>query len=289
MANTITLAKNYISMLDEVYRAASTADDLTSSGTIVREGANANEILVPKISMSGLRNYDRATGYKTGNVKLEWETKKFEYDRGIIFNVDVMDDEETINTAFAKLGAELVRTMVVPEADAYTYAKICAVEGIGNANGSGETYENGEQVLDALVKGVTTLDEAGVPSSERYLKITPTLLRMAQNVKSYINMGIFDSFAKVTPVPQTSFYTKIDLLDEEAGYFKKNSAGADLNFMIVHKPAIIKYDKHVTSNIISPDANQSADAYMLKYRKYGIVEAFDNKAAGIYISHKAVG
>ena len=63
--------------------------------------------------------------------------------------------------------------------------------------------------------------------------------------------------------------------------------GLDINFVIVHKPAIIKFDKHIASSLISPDANPDADAYIAKYRKYGIVDVYANKAAGIYLSHKA--
>lgn len=290
MANTITLAKNYVDMLDEVYKLASTTSDLTSTGDIVRQGANAEEILIPKMTMSGLRNYDRGTGYKTGNVQLEWETKKFNYDRGLLFQVDTMDNEESINLAFGQLGAEFMRTMVAPEADAFTYAELAGTSGITDLESSGVTYASGEEVLDALVEAMTAMDEAEVPMTERYLKITPTLYRLAQNVKTYINSGILDSFAAITTVPQTRFYTQVTLLDTDAGNYEKTSGtGADINFMIIHKPSIIKYDKHVASDVISPSANQTADAYMMKYRKYGIVEVYDNKAKGIALSHKATG
>lgn len=290
MANSITLAKNYTAMLDEVYKLASTADDLTSSSDIVRAGANANEILIPKMSTTGLRNYVRGTGYQTGDVTLAWETKEFNYDRGLKFQVDVMDDEETINLAFARLGAEFMRTQVAPEGDAFTYATLAGTSGITDLKSAGETFTTGEAVLDALVAAMTSMDEAEVPMTERYLKITPTLYRLAQNVKTYVNSGILDSFAGITTVPQTRFYTQVTLLDTTAGAYQKTATtGADLNFMIVHKPAIIKYDKHTASDIITPSANQDADAYMLKYRKYGIVEVYDNKAKGIVISHKAAG
>ena len=57
--------------------------------------------------------------------------------------------------------------------------------------------------------------------------------------------------------------------------------------MIIHKPAIIKFDKHIASDIINPAINPSADAYISKYRKYGLVDVYRNKVAGIYLSHKA--
>ena len=42
MPNTIALAKNYTSILDEVYKGASVTADLTSDASMMREGANAN-------------------------------------------------------------------------------------------------------------------------------------------------------------------------------------------------------------------------------------------------------
>ena len=57
--------------------------------------------------------------------------------------------------------------------------------------------------------------------------------------------------------------------------------------MIIHKPAIIKFDKHIASDIIPPNSNPGSDAYISKYRKYGIVDVYKNKVAGIYLSHKA--
>lgn len=293
MPNTFTLAQNYTSMLDEVYKLASTTNEFTSGADMVRQGANAKEILIPKMSMDGLKDYDRNSGYKSGNVKLEWQTKEFNYDRGTKFSVDWADNEETLNLAFGQLGAEFVRTQVAPEADAFFYAKLAGISGISKE--ADKTYTSGEEVLDALAAAMSKMDEDEVPATDRHLRITPTLLRMAQNVKTYINSGILDSFASVVAVPQTRFYTQIDLMDgtsggeEVGGYKKTDSTGADINFMIIHKPAIIKFDKHTASDIIDPSVNQDADAYILKYRKYGIVEAFENKVAGIFLSHKTAG
>lgn len=119
MANNITLSKNYISMLDEVYKKASFTTVLTSDSSMVRQGKNAKEIIIPKMDMDGLKNYTRNSGYTDGDVKLEWETRSFNYDRGIRFKVDNMDNEETIEIAFGRLGAQFQRTKVAPEADAF--------------------------------------------------------------------------------------------------------------------------------------------------------------------------
>lgn len=57
MANSIALAKVYTTMLDEVYKQASLTSVLDGAADLMREGMNANEIVVPKLSMDGLANY----------------------------------------------------------------------------------------------------------------------------------------------------------------------------------------------------------------------------------------
>lgn len=292
MPNSVVLAKAYVPMLDEVYKLASTTNDLTSDATMVRAGTNAKEILVPQLSMDGLKSYDRNDGYKSGNVKIEWKTVSFNYDRGTKFSVDWADNEESINLAFGQLGGEFMRTQVAPESDAFAYATIAGTAGISKAEA---TYTTGEEVLDALVKAVTKMDEDQVPAAQRFLKITPSLLNLARSVKTYVNSGILDTFAGITAVPQSRFFTEIQLNDgksggqESGGFKKKDSTGADINFMIVHRPAIIKIDKHVVSDVILPNANPDADSYILKYRKYGLVSVYPNKAAGVYLSAKPAG
>lgn len=93
----------------------------------------------------------------------------------------------------------------------------------------------------------------------------------------------------ITPFP-TAFYSPVtgnSAPGWTAGkYYKQTSAGgAPINFMIVHKPAVIQFGKHTVSKVISPDANPDADAYIFSYRAYGLTDAYENKAAGIYCSH----
>lgn len=64
--------------------------------------------------------------------------------------------------------------------------------------------------------------------------------------------------------------------------------GVEINFLIVHKPAVIQYQKHVAPKIVTPEANQNADAYKFGYRNVGIAEVYENKVAGIYLHCKAI-
>lgn len=288
MPNTIALAKNYIDILDEVYKMASVTADLTSDSSMMRAGANANEILYPQIEVGGLGDYDRNSGYTSAAVKMQWKTANFNYDRGAKIEVDVMDNQESMNIAFTRAGAELQRTRVAPEADAFTFATICGFEGITMV---GENLADGAAFLAALIVAKNKMDEDEVPEEGRILYATPTLLNSVMALDTTKSREILNSFTVKKKVPQSRFYTAIDLLDgktggEEAGHFKKNAEAKDINFMIIHKPAIIKFDKHVASDIIPAALNANADGDILKYRKYGLVDYYKNKAAGFYVSHK---
>ena len=290
MPNTIALAKNYTSILDEVYQNASVTADLTSDNTMVRAGANANEIVYPQISVSGLGDYSRNSGYTNGSVNLEWKTAKFNYDRGTKISVDVMDNEESRDIAFTMAGSELMRTKVAPEGDAFVFATLAGIEGISKATPA--TYADATEFLNALIEAKNKMDEDEVPEEGRILYATPTLMNGVMALDTTKSREILNSFTVKKSVPQSRFYTEIDLLDgkspsEEAGHYKKATGGKDINFMIVHKPAVIKFDKHTASDIIPASANPDADADISKYRKYGIVDVYQNKVAGIYLSHKA--
>jgi len=290
MPNNIVLAKNYTDLLDEVYKNASVTADLVSDASMMRAGANANEILYPQISVSGLGDYDRNSGYTKGAVSVVWKTATFNYDRGTKISVDTMDNQETFNIAFGMAGATLQRDKVAPEADAFTFATLAGVEGISKATPA--TYADGAAFLAALLAAKSEMDEDEVPEEGRILYATPTLLNSIIALDTTKSKEVLNAFTIKKPVPQSRFYTAIDLLDgkssgEELGHYQKATTGKDINFMIVHKPAIIKFDKHTASSIIAPDNNPDSDAYISKYRKYGLVDVYKNKVAGIYLSHKA--
>ena len=117
MPNTLVLPKNYTDLLDEVYKVSSVTADLIGDSSMVRAGTNVNEICYPQISVTGLGDYDRNSGYTSGAVDLQWKTVAYNYDRGTKISVDTMDNQESFNIAFGKAGSELIRTKVAPDGD----------------------------------------------------------------------------------------------------------------------------------------------------------------------------
>ena len=295
MANAISKFQKYVPLLDEVYKKAALTSVLDSDESLAKAGANANEIIIPKIDMDGLGDYSRNSGYTNGDVTFTNETVQFNYERGRMFSVDAMDDEETAGLAYGKLASEFIRTKVAPEGDAFRFAIYAGTSGIGSATG---TLSTGADVIAALRTATTTMDEAEVPYENRYLFITPTLKGLTDDLDTIKSKEVFNRFAQVIEVPQTRFYTAIDMLDgktsgeERGGYVKhvstgaSDAAGADINFMIVEKSAVMQYNKHIAPKVIAPEANQDADAWKFGYRKYGLADVYENKVAGLYVHHK---
>lgn len=204
----INLAKNYAPLLDEVYKEAALTEELVSDASVVREGANAHEILVPKMTVDGLGEYSRSTGYAEGAVSVEWETVSLDYERGVKFDIDSMDDEETFEIAFGQASNTLVKTKAAPEGDAYTFAKLAGKSGIRTATG---TLSTGDNVLAAISAGIAQMDDDEVPAEGRILYITPTLYNKLIAIENYKFKEILDTFAVVKKVPQARFYTAITL------------------------------------------------------------------------------
>ena len=291
MPNSIALGSTYVPVLDEVYKLASLTSDLDGSPELVRAGANANELIIPKMSMDGLADYSRNGGYVGGDVTMVNETVACNFDRGRMFSVDNMDNMETAGIAFGRLAGEFIRTKVAPELDAFRFACYAGTTGISKV-AAGATLSTGADVIAALRAAITQMDEDEVPYEDRYLYITPTLKGLADDLDTTKSKEVFKRFAKVVEVPQTRFYTAIEQRDgttsgETAGGYVKANAGKDINFMVIHKAAVIQFPKHIAPKIVTPEMNQDADAYKFGYRQVGIADVYDNKVAGIYLHHKA--
>lgn len=275
--------KNYIALLDEVYKNSSRTAVLDGDSSLVQAGTGAGEIVIPKMTFDGLASYSRNSGYVKGAVTLTHETVKFNYDRGRKFIIDDMDNEETAGVAFGQLSSEFIRTAVVPEMDAFRFAEYAGITGAGRATG---TLTKGTDVVTALRAATNTMDEAEVPAEQRILFITPTLHGVLDDMDTTLSKEILSRFSQIVDVPQSRFYDKVTLNDgtttgQESGGFA-TTGGKKINFMVIHTPAILQYTKHTVDKIIAPEANQESDGWMFFYRAYGLADAYENKAAGIY-------
>lgn len=284
MSNHITLFKAYLPILDEVYRHNSLTCALDGAPELARVGMNADELVIWKMSMSGLANYSRNSGYVGGDVTLTNETVKCNFDRGRMFSVDALDDVETAAIAFGRLSGEFIRTRVVPELDAFRFAAYASASGIGKQEGA---LDSGKAVVEALRAAHAALDDAEVPGENRILFITSALKGLVDDLDTTASRAALEAAGQCIVVPQKRFYTAIQLNDgttggQEDGGFAKAEGGKPINFLLVHRDAVIQFQKHISPKVITPAQNPDADAWKFGYRTVGIADVYENKVAGIY-------
>ncbi len=278
--NSITAFKKYVPLLDEAYKLASLTSVLDGPEELAREGANAGEIIVPVMSMQGPVNYTRNSGYSEGTVILNNVTYTCGYNRGRMFTVDNLDNQETAGIAFGRLAGEFIRTQIGPEVDAWRIAQYAGTDGIGSAAG---TLASGEDVISALRAAANAMDEGEVPLNDRVLFIVTSLYAMVEDLDLTRSRAVLGRFQQIVPMPQTRMYTQVTLSNTGAGgYSKTASTGKNLNFLAVHRPAVIQFNKHVAPKVVTPEQNQTADAWKFGYRVCGIASVYSNKKAGVY-------
>lgn len=294
MAQTIALATKFQPILDEVYKAASLTARMDAMTKPV-DHAGANVVSVFKTNPIGLGTYSRVTGYPAGQITGAWETLTLATERGRAFTIDRMDDEETLGMAFGTLASEFIRTEVVPEVDAYRFAKYAGTASINKVSAAAALTS--DTIIGALDAAKLALDEDSVPREGRILYISDACLNYLEGKVSRFlanENGVdrrvmkFDGM-DVIMVPQTRFYTGVTLnagADVDAGGYSKTGGKHDINFMIIHPTSVLQVTKHASLKVFSPDENQTSDGWLIQYRLYHDAFVFANKLDGIYLHDK---
>ncbi|MDR1015716.1 MAG: hypothetical protein LBL86_12185 [Coriobacteriales bacterium] len=284
MPNSIAYAERFVPVLDAIYQDAALSGALDTSGNLLGWLAGTREFRLGRLSMDGLGDYDRSLGYPAGDVTLDWETHAPDWERGRMFTVDCLDNEESLDLVWANLSGEFLRTHVAPELDAVRFAKYAALAG----NTVAARIADAAALLAALRVATNTLDEAQVPDTDRLLFVTPSLIAGVDDLDTTKSRAVLSRFSSIVHVPQARFYTAVETLDgkspgEEAGGYAKADGAEDVNFLVVHRPAVLQALRHVAPKIVDPAANQSADAWKFGYRAYGIADVQELKAVGLYL------
>jgi len=283
MANNIELFSGFSGLLDQAYAQASLTSVLDGQDAAKISAARVNELIVPTFTLSGLADYVRDTGYAAGTVSLTNQTIQCNYDRGRMFQVDVLDDEETAGIAFGRLAGEFIRGYVVPELDAFRFSEYAQQAGT-KVTGKLTT---GAAVLAAIRAANNALDDSQAPMTERHLFITSALLGLVEDLDTTTSRAALDRYTSVTRVNPGRFYSSIDLLDgstsgEEEGGFEASDDAEPLNFLAVQKDAVIQYTRHVQPKVIRPEENQQADAWKFAYRVVSLAKVYPSRVMGLY-------
>ena len=286
-------AQKFTDQLDKIIERETLTSDLNMNGDLLGEFSDSGEIKVAKLTMDGLANYGRATGFVDGEVTTDWETYKLRYDRGRAFSIDAMDNEERAAIVSANAMAEFERTQVIPDVDAVRFAALA--ENAGNTVAAALTTQ--DAAYKAVMEAETAVEDLGADLSKCILYCTSSVKRLLrENVKQNYRLsqgedpnGKFVAWdeMKVVTVPSARFQSKVDLLDgttstQEKGGFKPAEGAKAVNFMVVHPEAAAAIQRHKTLRYFAPDVNQKRDAHLWQYRLFHDLLVYENKKGLVY-------
>lgn len=283
--NTLAMSKKMTETLDKaVVQKAVTgffADNVLSAQFV-----GAKSVLIPTMSMDGLGDYDRDEGFSVGGVTVTQDTYTLSMDRGRSFQIDRMDNDETVVDVAGQLSGEFLRTKVVPELDAYVLSALAAKAKEKNQLVTTESLETEVYSLwqDALI---AVQDATGFGEDQLVafvdtkfwaaLNKTPAITR--QIVVSDFSKGGVSTQVKtldgVTLLPVSSARMKdaFDFKDgktggQEAGGFAPATSAKSVGLILCPKKIGGLVKKTEKTRVFSPDQYQKADAWKIDYRLY---------------------
>lgn len=292
MANSIEYAQKFLPIIDDIYKASAITEGL-DAGTKA-DFSGVNEVKVFKASTTGLGDYSRSTGYPKGDITAGWEIMKLSEERGKEISIDRMDDEETLGMAFGNVTGNFMRNWVVPELDAYRFAKYAGTTGISLATAAVLTKDT---VLAAIDEAVRQMDEDEVPMEGRKLYVNSDLKPILNSALSrqWGSDGTVSTTLAgyngmpIIYVPKTRFYTAITLNDGSAAWgYSKGTEAKNINFMIVYPEAVLQVKKFAMPKVFTPEENQKLDAWLFQFRLYHDCFVYGNKAKGVYVHASTV-
>jgi len=293
VSNRIALAETYLPLLDEAYITGSRTAILDTVAERVRF-TGANTVNIFTVNTVGMGNYDRNAGYVPGDVSGIWTPYVLETDRGRSYQIDALDQEESLSLMVDGVVAEANARHIIPEVDAYRFAQYA-----GGADASqvvSGTIATGADAVAAIDTATEVLDDGEVPYEGRILFVSASfyklikngVTRMVENGEDNINRNVwmFDDMRIIT-VPQKRFSTGVTLAapsaSSDAGGY--TASGDNINFMIVHPSAVLQVMKYFVPRLFTPAQNVNADAYLVQPRFEHGAWVKSQKANGIYVHH----
>lgn len=303
--NTLATATLFQQQLDKIaVQDAVTGWMDANAGQVIYNGGK--EVKIPKMSVQGMGDYDRDTGYVQGGVTLTYETREMTQDRGRKFQLDPMDiNENNFVTTAAAVMAEFQRVHVIPEIDAYRISKIATDVITENKAGMIEYgYTPGAASTSALRKikeGIKAIRE--LYNGPLVCHATPDFimeleLELAGKITNttFAKGGIQTQVPAVDGVPIIStpsnrMYTAITIYDgttssQENGGYAKGTSAKNINFMVCARTTPIAVTKQDIMRIFDPTINQKLNAWQMDYRRFHDLWVLDNKIDSVFLNIK---
>lgn len=181
----IELAEEYLPYVDEQFATESKRSLVTNEDF---KFTGAHSVRIYKISTGKMNDYGRKgpegeNWSRYGEIQnLDATTEQFimTKDRSFTFVIDALDTDETRDTLEAASAlARQIREVVIPEVDTYTYGVMCS--GAGTKPEAIELTK--DNIYTEIIKASSTMDDKGVPETDRVLVVTPATYMLMKQCK----------------------------------------------------------------------------------------------------------
>ena len=300
MANNFTYgyADLFQKALDQqMVQEATTGWMDANAGQVIYNGGKT--VKIPKMTLAGMGDYSRTSGYPAGGVTLTYESRELTQDRGTKIILDAMDVDETNFVASAgSVMSEFQRTQVVPEIDAYRLSAL-ATMAIAKSNVEyGYTPAKGT-IADKLIEAIGEVKENGFRNVPLVIHATTAVVTALAQARvanagdvSFTANGLTTTVPAIDGIPiietdSDRMVTKLTISGSDG--WQKAADAKDVNFIVMARTAPIAISKQDNMKIFTPQENQSHDAWLCEYRRYHDLWVMDNKKDGIFVNIKDAG
>ena len=294
MANSIDYASIFQDTLDEQMVQEMTSRKMEANQSKVKYNGG-NEIQILKMTLEGLGDYNRSTGFPSGDITTAWETHTFTQDRGKEFSIDAMDNDESFVDVAGQVMGEFQRVHVAPEVDAYRYSKIFEYA-LGDDKIERYTPDSSTifEELSSQISAVQDIVGETEPLTIYMGFSAANVLDNADKIEKKLDVATFTAGGvntkvraldgiPIIKVPAVRFKSEYTFSATDG--FSATATASAINWMIVADRSVLGIVKTDKVRTFSPDVNQDADAWKMQYRKYHDLFIPDNKLDGVYVCY----
>lgn len=276
MPNSINHASRYAPELDKmIIQEAKTG--FFADSKFKAKFTGAKTVLLPELSLEGLGDYDRATGYSKGDVGLTHTEYTLNMERSKQLIIDAQDaDESGVGNLVGQTVGEYTRLKVNPELDAYVLSKLYAV---AKEKSNTTTFDSAKAVEQMLTAINSAEAAAGYTNEQMVAFVDPVMyaaLMTSDKLQRHITVSDFKqgevnlkvkslNGVSIIPVAADRMKSAFEFGDE--GFTAADDA-VGVNAIILPKNAASLVKKVDKVNVYSPDVVQDLDAYKINFRLY---------------------
>ena len=300
MPNTINYAEIFTPVLDAQVKQESMTGWMDGNAEALGiEIDGHNKVHLPKMSMSGMADYDRATGYVRGGVTLTYEERSMTQDRGRQFLLDSQDvNEANFVPSATRVMTEFQRLHVIPEIDAYRISKLATYAIDAGVHATYGYTPSKDDIVDAIIDGMAGVRKSGFRNQPLVMMARTDVVSALSKKKAdkgdtvtFTQAGIETVVPAVDGMPileidDERMVSAIQILSGDDGGFQKASTGKDVNFVILPIRTALAVTKQNNMKVFDPEHVEDADAWKIDYRRYHDLWVLDNQVNSIVVNIK---